>query len=149
MNQNTINLLNEALAKAAGELKNGCEAAPETMNAMLEHAKNFSETKVYDGYGDLRKLSRNAATTERYQALDQQGKDIKKGREQAVAAGDFEKAARLRDEGRKVADELRAEWHNITGLTEGFNLHNNTLTIIRPGDSHRAAVLDNFLTLRG
>ena len=139
--------LNQMMNEQADKLISNSVASPEILEQMVTISDSF--TKVIDFYKITPNLIEELALTEdemkTINQFEQDVLDIKEEQSNAVKKKDFELAARYRDEIRSVEVKRLNKILDFMKLYEGFNLFKKDLLIVKPNDSLRAKIVDEFL----
>lgn len=81
----------------------------------------------------------------RFHKLQRDEVELKKEKATHVKNKEFEKAARTRDELRKVEDEKFEEIIRLNNFNQGFNSYKGCVLIVQSKDSLRANIIDRFI----
>lgn len=90
----------------------------------------------------------NAAAMQSIKLCNLQIEKIRTVRDEAVKTENFEKAAQMRDEERKIHEQINGELIIGNGFTEGFNVFQDRLLIVWPQKAHQKEVLKKMLEMQ-
>lgn len=147
----TITKMNMLLESRGNALKNHGISSPEKLDDLIALMNScprpilFFKNELVENQDDFLKV--NKQHLQSINLCKMQIDKIRDVRSKAVEEENFEKAARLRDEERKVYKQMHDEIIKANRLVEGFNLFENQILIVWPQNSHKQTVLKKLLEL--
>lgn len=147
----TITKMNFLLESRCNDLKNTGTLSHQKLDDLLKLINScprpilFFKDELVENQDDFLKV--NKQHLQSINLCKMQIDKIRDARSKAVEEENFEKAARLRDEERKVYDQMQDEILKANRLVEGFNLFESQILIVWPQNTHKQTVLKKLIEL--